>query len=293
MVVQGRSITSADIDHIKKVIQDHPSWHRTQVSRTLCESWNWRKENGQLKDMACRTLLLKLENAGHIVLPRRRRESFNHVRGSHEAGDLFMDQAGEPLSCGLRSLLPISVKPVDSGTESHRLFNHLLSRYHYLGFKTTVGENIKYFIRDNRGRVLSCVLFGSAAWKTRPRDEFIGWTHPVRERNVNLITNNTRFLILPWVKVPHLASHILGAIARRIHNDWTVKYGHPVYLLETFVDTERFKGTCYKAANWMLLGETKGRTRNDRHTNIKVPVKHVYVYPLTKDFRRSLSKIHD
>jgi len=132
------------------------------------------------------------------------------------------------------------------------------------------------------------VLFGSAAWKTTSRDTFIGWDHTVREENVNRITNNTRFLILPWVKVPHLASHILGKISRRINKDWISKYGHPVYLLETFVDRSRFKGTCYKAANWICTGQTTGRTRNDRYRSIQAPIKDVYVYPLHKNFRQEL-----
>lgn len=291
MVVQGRRLTPADISHILQIIQGHPFWHRTQISRTLCEFWNWRKENGQLKDMACRTLLLKLERSGHIVLPRRRREAANHARGSTRAdADLFMDQT-DPIVCDLKSLLPLNIELVGGQSESHRLFNHLLSRHHYLGFKTTVGENIKYLVRDCKRRVLSCLLFGSAAWKTLPRDLFIGWDHLTRQRNINQITNNVRFLILPWIRAPHLASHILGRILSRIQEDWIHKYGRSIYLLETFVDRERFRGTCYQAANWICLGQTKGRTRNDRHTSIQVPIKDVYVYPLTKDFREKLCKI--
>jgi hypothetical protein len=287
MVVQGRQITAVDISHILQLIQEHPSWHRTKISRELCEFWNWRKENGQLKDMACRSLLLKLEKLGHIILPRRLREATNHARTGVQQADLLLDQTNN-IHCDLKSLLPLKIEVVAGASESHTLFNHLLSRHHSLGFKTTVGENAKYLVKDSKERILSCALFGSAAWKTRPRDQFIGWNHPVRERNVNRITNNVRFLILPWIRVPHLASHILGQIARRIQQDWINKYRHSIYLLETFVDRERFKGTCYKAANWICLGQTKGRTRNDHHTSIHVSIKDVYVYPLVRDFRKLL-----
>lgn len=285
IIVQGRKITPADIGYIRELITSHPLWHRTQLSRELCRAWNWRNTNEQLKDMACRTLLLKLERAGHFILPARRRASVNHSRGTFS---IHTDYSTKAISCDFKSLSGIKVIPAQPGSRYHSLFNCLLSRYHYLGYRTTVGENMKYLITDGAERPLSCLLFGSAAWKTLPRDIFIGWDHNVRERNVNKITNNTRFLILPWVRVPHLASHILGNISRRIRKDWVDKYGHPVYLLETFVDRSRFKGTCYKAANWVLTGQTKGRTRNDRYKTIQVAVKDVYLYPLVRNFREKL-----
>ena len=170
-----------------------------------------------------------------------------------------------------------------------RLFDGLLAGYHYLGHRNTVGENLRYLIRDRVGRPVACALFGSAAWKCADRDAYIGWDRLTRERNLQRLTNNTRFLIPPWVVVPHLASHVLGLIARRIGGDWQTKYGHPVYALETFVDRERFRGTCYRAANWLRLGATQGRTRNDRDRSIHAPVKDVYLYPLVADFRRRLS----
>lgn len=161
----------------------------------------------------------------------------------------------------------------------------------YLGYRGAVGENIKYLIRDAHGRPLACLLFGSAAWKTAPRDAFIGWNYRSREGNLRYLTNNMRFLILPWVRVPHLASHILSRIARRIRQDWEEKYGHPIYVLETFVDRSLFRGVCYRSANWILTGQTKGRTRNDRNHAIHAPIKDVYVYPLIKDFRRRLCSL--
>jgi len=168
------------------------------------------------------------------------------------------------------------------------LFNGLLAGHHYLGHRNTVGENLRYLVRDRMGRPVACALFGSAAWKCADRDAYVGWDRLTRERNLQRLTNNTRFLILPWVVVPHLASHVLGLIARRIRADWQAKYGHPVYALETFVDRERFPGTCYRAANWRRLGATQGRTRNDRNDRIRAAVKEVYLYPLVADFRQRL-----
>lgn len=286
MIIQGRKITSEDICYIKNLIVSHPSWHRTKISRELCELWNWRKDNNQLKDMACRSLLLKLEQVGYIKLPKRRIENSNRSRGNSKISVTYSTEA---ISCNLKALSQIKIIVVNPKYSYYSLlFNSLLSRYHYLGHKTTVGENMKYLIIDRFDRPLSCVLFGSAAWKTSPRDVFIGWDYKMRERNVNKITNNTRFLILPWVKVPHLASHILGKICKRINKDWLAKYSKPIYLLETFVDRGRFRGTCYKAGNWIITGQTTGRTRNDRYRCINRGIKDVYVYPLTKDFREKL-----
>jgi hypothetical protein len=160
-----------------------------------------------------------------------------------------------------------------------------MDRYHYLGLQNTVGENLKYLVTDGAGREVACLLFGSAAWSCKPRDAFIGWDRETRRRNLQRLSNNTRFLILPWVRVPHLASHVLSRIVRRLRADWVERYGHPLDLVETFVDRERFRGTCYRAANWVHVGETTGRSREDRHHTLQVPVKDVYVYPLRPDFR--------
>ena len=284
-IIRGREITSAEIAFIRQLLADHPSWNRTRLSRELCSAWQWCRPDGRPKDMACRTLLLKLERAGQIALPPRQARSMNGFRkesaapGPHET---------EEIRCSLNTLIPLSITVVSPQSDAHALFNCLLSQYHYLGHRTTVGENIKYLVQDSVCRPLACVLFGSAAWKIAPRDEFIGWDQRTRERNLGSITSNTRFLILPWVKVPHLASHILSQIARRIGADWMAKYGHPIYLLETFVDRSRFRGTCYRAANWIWMGQTQGRTRNDQKHSIHAPVKDIYVYPLSNHFRREL-----
>jgi hypothetical protein len=235
--------------------------------------------------MACRTLLLKLERVGHIRLPPRIRPSSNGLRNRRAP---VAPLAYAPVRGPLRDLLPLSVGVVEPGSDDARLFNGLLAHEHYLGHRNTVGENLRYLARDRRGRLVACALFGSAAWKCADRDAFLGWDRPTRERNLQGLTNNTRFLIPAWVQVPHLASHVLGLIAWRIRADWQAKYGHSVHALETFVDRSRFKGTCYRAANWLRLGQTRGRTRNDRAHRIQAPVKDVYLYPLVNDFREAL-----
>jgi hypothetical protein len=286
MVIQGRTVTPTDIHLIKHLLNEHPSWNRTTLSRELCRKWQWlRADRQQLKDMACRSLLLKLERAGYIGLPPRQVPS---VKRSRKPSSPLPAHQTEEICSALRSLVPLTIAPVEPTSDDHPLFTCFLSRYHYLGHRTTVGENMKYLVRDHTNRPLACLLFGSAAWKTAPRDSFIGWDRPIREAKLSYLTNNTRFLILPWVKVPHLASHIISKVSRRIYGDWIEKYRHPVYVLETFVDTARFHGTCYKAANWILTGQTKGRTRNDRNHTIHVSPKDVYVYPLIKDFRKRL-----
>ena len=274
-----------DVQLIRQLLADHPSWHRSRLSRELCERWNWRAPNGQLKDMACRTFLLKLERAGCITLPPRQRKSPNGFRNRSLA---TVPHKTDEVACDLRAVIPLQITSVIPSSHDATLFNCLMSRYHYLGLKNTVGENMKYLVRDEMRRPLACLLYGSAAWKTASRDSFIGWKHPIREKNLGYVTNNTRFLILPWVKVPHLASHVLSLVSRRVSEDWETKYGHPIYLLETFVDRSRFAGTCYRAANWILVGQTKGRTRNDRRRIIQASVKDVYVYPLRKSFRTAL-----
>ncbi len=285
MVIQGRHIATDEVAFIRGLIAEHPDWGRTRLSQELCRCWNWRNARGQIKDMAARTLLLKIERRGLIDLPARQRPSTNHLRNRDLPEEL---PVGEPVRCGLRGLRPLSATLVAPRSNDKRLFNGLLTSHHYLGHRNTVGENLRYLIRDRQGRPVACMLFGSAAWKCADRDVFIGWDRAARERNLQGLTNNTRFLILPWVRVPHLASHVLALAARRIRSDWQSKYGHPVHALETFVDRSRFKGTCYRAANWVRLGETRGRTRNDRERRIQAPIKDVYIYPLVPDFRREL-----
>jgi hypothetical protein len=182
----------------------------------------------------------------------------------------------------------LQIQVVASGQADYKLFQRYLVVHHYLGYGGPVGENIGYLVRDARGRELACVLFGAAAWKAAPRDQWIGWSAPQRARALHFIANNSRLLILPWVRISGLASCLLGHIARRINADWRGKYGHPLYLLESFVQVDRFAGTSYQAANWIQVGRTQGRTRQDRHNRIQAPIKAIYLYPLHPRARQRL-----
>ena len=193
-----------------------------------------------------------------------------------------------PIECGLAQLGVLTISEVSTQAAERAWVKAALVQFHYLGFGGAVGENLQYVVRDGQGRLLACLVFGAAAWKCQGRDQFIGWSASQRQRHLGLIANNTRFLILPWVKVPHWASWILGQISRRLSRDWQVKYGHGLVLLETFVERDRFPGTAYRAANWLAVGATTGRTRQDRHTCIQAPVKDIYLYPLRRDFREAL-----
>ena len=284
--VQGRRLEPADILRIRELIAGNPSWSRRRLSEALCVAWEWRNGNGRTKDMAARSLLVKLQARGVIELPPRRQAPSNRMvyrRLSPHSDDTT------PVTGVLQDLEPLDVQEVSADAAARLRFAAALAKYHYLGFRGTVGENLQYMMTDKTGRLLACLLFGSAAWKCRPRDQFIGWSPTARARHLLLVTNNTRFLILPFVRVPHLASRILGQILRRLSADWQKKYGHRIVLVETFVERERFAGTSYKAANWFRVGATTGRSRQDRSRQLQVPVKDVYLYPLDPGFREGLS----
>ncbi len=285
-VIQGRCITDADIALIRGLLADHTGWNRCRLSRELCARWDWRNGKGQLKDMAARTLLLKLERLGAIQLPARQRPGRPNHRGLVIPDR--MDHDTTEVTDELKQLQPLQLAWLESRDKDVPLFRFLLHRYHYLGHQRCVGENQQLMVRDRSGRLLACLLFGSAAWKTKSRDQYIGWDRPARERNLQLLTNNTRFLILPWVRVRHLASHLLACVGHQLSSRWMDKYGHPIHLIETFVERDRFRGTCYRAAGWRHTGATTGRSRNDVHQTLSVPVKDVWVYPLRRDFRRRL-----
>jgi hypothetical protein len=284
--IQGRSLTEQDILEVQRLISSHPDWHRKRLSDELAKAWDWRTGTGRLKDMAARTLMLKLHRRGLIVLPAPRRGPVQRKRPPPELPGLgrFCDA----ISADLRDLAPVSIQRLDAKHPGYRPFSAYLATHHYLGHRGPVGEHISYLVKDRQGRDVACLLFGAAAWKAAPRDRFIGWSDKVRAKRVNWVTNNTRFLILPWVRVPHLASHILAMAMRRLSADWQAKYGHPIYLVETFVDRSRFKGTCYRAANWICVGQTQGRSRQDRDRTLSVPVKDIHLYPLVPDFREKL-----
>jgi len=283
ITIQGRLLTEKDIQWIREMMESNPDWHRSRLSQEICVVWNWVAANGQLKDMACRTMLLKLERRGYLCLPERRCAGRNNSFKGHTT----IEHSTIGIECVLQDLTPLAIEVVQS-PETLKLFNHLLAKYHYLGFGSTVGENMKYIVYDRDRRPLACLLFGAASWKVAGRDQEIGWDSKMRQAHLHLITNNTRFLILPWIKVPHLASHVLGRTSRRISDDWMKKYAHSIVMLETFVERDRFHGTCYQAANWQCVGQTQGRSRNDRDRTLNVPVKDVYLYPLTKKAKERL-----
>ena len=282
MAIQGRQLVTDDIKLIQRLMADNPDWHRTRLSKELCRLWNWRTDKGLLKDMACRSMLRKLEQRQLIVLPVAR-TSGNRARRIKD-----IPHSCNPIESSLHNLCPIQIVSIPGRGDSDDLFHCLMDRYHYLGCHGHVGEHIKYIVFDLYKRPLACLLFGSAAWKTIARDRFIGWNSSTRQARLTMMTNNTRFLILPWVKVKNLASFILGACTRGLREDWQNRYGHDLCLVETFVDRSRFTGTCYQAANWMRIGKTRGRSRQDRYHRLKVPVKDLYIYPLRADFKQRL-----
>jgi hypothetical protein len=287
LIVQGRRLNGPELENLRHWVSGHPGWSRRRLSVELAACWDWRNGAGQLKDMAARTLLLKLHQRGLLALPPRRQAPTNRMRCL--ASELA--QAEEPpqaIRGRLGELGALQVREVSQETAERTWVKGALGRYHYLGFNGAVGENLQYVIADTQGRRLACLVFGAAAWKCQDRDQFIGWSAEQRERNLAMIANNTRFLILPSVRVQRLGSWILGQISRRISQDWQAKYGHRVVLLETFVEQARFRGTVYRAANWQRVGVTRGRTRQDRHTCIQVAVKDIYVYPLCRSFREAL-----
>ena len=282
--VQGRLVERSEIAWIKQTMRENPQMGRTALSVKLCERWNWRRGDGQLKDIAGRELLRKLEKLELLQLPARQSKGGPAI--APEIPIVAINK--EPVCSLIKDLGALKVIPVQGSGNENDTFNYLLKQYHYLGFIRPVGQNMKYLLYSAQGRVLGCLLFGAAAWKTQGRDAFIGWTQQQREQHLGLIANNTRFLILPWVQVKHLASCALGMCLRRLNRDWMNKYAKELALVETFVDTKRFKGVCYRASNWLWVGQTKGRSRQDRYHRQKVPIKDIYVYPLKKHFRKLL-----
>jgi hypothetical protein len=290
-IVQGRRIGSVEIAEIRALIEGNPLWSRHQISRSLAHQWQWYAASGQLKDMAARALLLKLHERGLITLPPRRRAP---VRRRVDAGpELFDSLPPEPVVASLSSVRPLHVQVVGPKHPDYRSFQRYLCQYHYLGYRGPVGESIAYLIRSCGGVDLSCAVFGAAAWQCAPRDRWIGWSAEQRAHGLPFLANNSRFLLLPWVQTPHLANHILSEIAQRIDADWQSRYRHPIYLLESFVQPDRFRGTCYRAANWIHVGQTTGRTRQSqrhRDNQVHAPAKDIYLYPLRPDGHRQLCR---
>lgn len=276
----GRSVTWDDVQRIRQLILENPTALRTELSRKVCLAWNWFKPDGGLKDMSCRVLLLKLHRAGAIELPAPRSRNSNGRKFQR------LTEAGEPLECieaSVETLHPLQLERIRTKSDS-LLWNELMERYHYIGYKPLPGAQIRYFIRSSAG-LLGAIGFSAAAWKVAPRDTWIGWSASVQRQNLHLIVNNSRFLILPWVRSKNLASHVLSRCARQLPHDWQQTYGYTPVLMETFVEKNRFAGTCYKAANWIQVGITQGRGKLDRKHEYASPVKDIYLYPLHRKFR--------
>jgi hypothetical protein len=279
---RGRPVTESDLDLIRALIAAHPQASRRALSQQLCEAWQWVQPNGTPRDMVCRGLMLGLHRAGLIELPPRRRCPPNPLahRG-RPAAVAAIDRT--PLRGGLPELGRLEFVQVRRRAQEP-LFNALLHAHHYLGYTQPVGEQLKYMVYAGQ-RPVACFTWSSAARHLGPRDRFIGWSPAQRRANIRLVAYNPRFLILPWVAVPHLASHLLGRMVHMLSADWERVYGHAVHFAETFVDPQRFRGTCYRAANWIELGRTMGRGKNDLTHRANRPLKDVLGYPLTPRFR--------
>ncbi len=280
---RNRQLTASDLEDIRSVIAEHYARGRSFIARCLCERWEWRQPNGRLKELACRDLLLRLEEKGHVRLPPRLAQKNNLKRKRFTALPLFPPK---PLQGPLKDFGTLVVRPVEA-TGENDYWDSLIEGHHYLGYRPVVGEKLKYlaFLGDE---VVACVGWGSPAFKCAVRDDFIGWNTAQRKTHLCLVANNVRFLVLPWVRIPHLASKVLAANLRRLSADWVKAYGHPVYLAETFVDLSRFHGTCYRAANWRLLGQTVGLSKRGNHYHPHGNSKAVLVYPLHPKFKEKL-----
>jgi len=292
---RGQEITDADVAFIRDLMTEDPEASRRALSRKLCEAWNWVQPNGRLRDMVCRGLLLALHRAGSIELPPPRRVIRNHLAARRSerkrpSVDVVAAVDTTPLRRSLADLRPLEFRQVRR-TAEEPLFNSLLERYHFLGYTQPVGEHLKYLVYGV-GRVVACLAWCSAPRHLGPRDRFIGWSPEARRKNIRFVTYNTRFLIVPWAaEIPNLASHILGRMVTVLSRDWERIYGHPVYFLETFVDPARSRGTCYRAANWVVLGRTTGRGKDATSKRPNRSIKEVLGYPVWKRFRELLGEV--
>lgn len=284
---RGRTVTATEVQSIRELIASHPEASRWTLSRKLCDAWGWVQANGVRRDMVCRSLMLELHRAGLIELPPLRRAMPNPLAQRRRPAPVEVERT--PIRSTLRELGPLTIRQVRR-TAEEPLVNGLIEMHHYLGYTQPVGEHLKYLVLAS-ARPIACFTWSSAPRHLGPRDRFIGWSAEARRRNIRFVAYNSRFLILPWVEVPHLASWLLARIVRRLPLDWTAVYGHPVYFAETFVYPERFRGTCYRAANWVDLGQTTGRGKDDHTNRPNRPRKDVLGYPLTKRFRELLARL--
>jgi hypothetical protein len=285
-IYTARHFSAADLHAIQTLIDQTPGLKRSPLSRIICERLDWRKPNGELKDMTCRVALLRMQADGLIRLPPaqppppRRRAALS----ASSATD-----AQAPITAPVHALPPLRLEPVRAGNPASRLWNEYIARYHYLGYTPLAGSQMRYNIFAGN-QLVALISFGASAWKLAGRERFVGWDAPQRERNRQLVVNNARFLVLPWIQSKGLASKILATVARQLPRDWIARYGFAPVLLETFVQTERHRGTCYKAANWIHVGQTVGRGKKSRVHHQIIPIKDIWLYPLRKDFRAVLAR---
>lgn len=277
----GRLFTDEEIAWIRDLIASHPSMRRREISVRFCQQAGWRKPDGELKQMSCRVAMIRMEKDGLLRLPPPR----NRPRKIQPCRQWSLWTAPQPELTAGAGELDLRLELVERKTSV--LWNEFIDRYHYLGYTPLPGAQLRYFVRAG-AMTVALLGFGAAAWKTSPRDAWIGWNAEQRKRNLHLVVDNARFLILPWVKVRYLASRILGLCARQLPDDWEGRYGYRPVLLETFVEKEKFEGTSYKAAGWICVGQTQGRGKLDRLMEYKLPKKTVWLRPLEKDFRQKL-----
>jgi len=284
---RGRSVSRADVAFIRALIAAHPGKSRRALSVELCRAWGWLQPNGETRDMVCRSLMLELYRAGHIELPAVRQVPNNPLAKRRRPDPVKID--GTPIRSTLKDLGELDVRQVRRTAEEATL-NGLIEQHHYLGYTQPVGEQLKHMVFAGT-RPVACFTWSSAPRHLGARDRFIGWSPEARRANIRFVAYNSRFLILPWVEVPHLASHLLGRLTRALSADWQHVYGHPVHFVETFVHRERFKGTCYRAANFVCMGHTTGRGKDDQLGRPNRPIKDVLGLPLSKRFREQLCAI--
>jgi hypothetical protein len=287
LTFRGRTVTEDDLVAIRALIANRPGASRRALSQALCEAWGWRQDNGALRDQVCRSLMLALHRAGHLTLPPVRSRPPNPLARRTAPAPCAVDDTA--IDTSLAGLGELEVRQVHRTSDEAR-WNGLVQVHHYLGYTQPVGEQLKYLVLAGP-RPVACLSFSSAPRHLGPRDRYLGWSAEQRRRRIRFVAYHSRYLILPWVHVPHLASHLLGRLTRRLAGDWQRAYGHPVYFVETFVDPSRYRGTCYYAANWCCLGQTTGRGKDDHTYRPNRPRKDVLGYALTPRFRERLAGV--
>ena len=290
---QGRTLTLAQLGDLQHLIDEHPDWSRHRVAKEICQRWVWLTPLGQLKTFAARSFLLTLALRGQLRLPpvRSQHRVVPWGQGSTQQRISATPVPTVPIQSRLERLCPLHWRVAGHGSPERKRALAYLREYHYLGCNRPVGTHLIYLIEDAQGREVAVHLVGAAAWQCAARDRFIGWSPAVRQSQLHRIANHSRFLILPWVKVPHLASHLLGQLTRRVSQDWQAQHGWSLELLETFVEKDRFAGTAYRAANWREVGQTTGRSRQEKEHRAHAPIKSVWVYGLRSEFRIHLSAL--